>query len=85
MRQIRQVVDNLKQKPEHVRRHILHVTTLGAGILLLALWVVSLGSTLSDESTQVRIGDELKPLSALKDNLVGGYISITEPKIEAEE
>lgn len=75
---MKKIIHHLRRQPEHVRRHVLHVTTLVAGIILLFLWVYSLGTSLANPDTQAKINSDLKPLSALKDNLIGGYKSISE-------
>lgn len=76
---MQQMIHNLRQKPEHVRRHILHVSTVVFGVALLFLWFYSLGTNLSNPETQARVQNDLQPFSALKANLIGGYKSISEP------
>lgn len=74
---MRNIILNLRNKPESVRRHILHILTVAFGVVLLFLWVYSLGTSLTDKSTQAKISNDLKPLSALKANIVDGYKSIS--------
>jgi len=74
---MRKIIHNLRSQPEEVRRQILHVLTVVAGLILLSFWVYSLGTNLSDPDTQAKINDDLEPFSALKGNLIGGYESIT--------
>ncbi len=74
---MRKIIHNLRQQPEEVRRHILHVVTVLAGIVLISLWVYSLGVNLSSADTQASISNDLKPFSALKANLIDGYNSIS--------
>lgn len=76
---MKKIIHHIRRKPEHVRRHILHVATMIAAIILIILWMFSLGHTLSNPDTQAKVSNDLKPFSALKDNLVGGYQSISEP------
>ena len=66
-------IRKIRRQPEHVKTHILHVLTLVCGIILVLLWIYSLGTTLSNQDTQTKIGNDLKPFSELKDNLTGGY------------
>ena len=73
---MKKMIHNLRQQPEKVRRHILHIITLGLGILLFFIWVYSLGTGLGSEETQIKEKNDLEPLSALKDNFVNGYKSI---------
>ena len=71
---MRKIINHLRSKPEEVRRHILHLITLGFAVILIALWVYSLGTTLSKDN---KTSETLKPFSALKDNIVDGYNSIS--------
>jgi hypothetical protein len=63
----------IREQPEHVRRHILHISTVIVAVILFFLWVYSLGTTLTNEDTQAKINQDLKPFSAIKDNLTSGY------------
>ncbi len=73
---MKKMIHNLRQQPEEVRRHILHVSTIVLGFILLGLWVWTLGSSLGNEETEAKIQNDLEPLSAMKDNIVNGYQSI---------
>ncbi len=73
---MKKIINNLRQKPEKVRRHILHVAMIVLGVILFFIWVFTLGTNLTDQDTQVKIKNDLEPLSALKDNLINGYKSI---------
>ena len=75
---MRKIIHHLRRQPEETRRHILHVLTILMGILLLALWIYSLGRTATDSNTQAEIKKDLSPLSVLKENAVEGYKTITE-------
>jgi hypothetical protein len=74
---MQRLIHNIRNKPEKVRRHILHVATIVCGIILCLLWVYSLGATLTNPNIQAKISNDLKPLSAMKDNILGGYNSLT--------
>ncbi len=74
---MKKIIHHLRRQPEEIRRHILHSLTIFFGIVLISLWVYSLGTNFSDPKTQAKISDELSPLSALKGNLLGGYQSIS--------
>jgi len=67
------IIHKIRKQPEHVRRNVLHISTVAIAIILILLWIYSLGTTLTNQNTQVKIGQDLKPFSALKDNIVGGY------------
>ena len=75
---MKQIIHHLRRQPEKVKRHILHVSTLVFGVVLVSLWIYSLGTNLTDPNTQAKINNDLKPLNALKANLVGGYQSLNE-------
>ncbi len=66
---MKKVIRHLRKQSEETRRHILHLLTVIFAILLLTLWVYSLGTNLSDENTEAKIEQSIKPFSALKDNL----------------
>lgn len=85
MKKIIHHITTIRQQPEHVRRYILHVVTLVFGIILVSLWVYSLGTNLSNPDTQAQIGQDLQPLSALKANLIGGYNSMTKPNLGVDQ
>ncbi len=76
---MRKIIHNLRQQPEEVRRNILHILTIVCGVILLSFWVYSLGTNLGSEDTQAKIENGLKPLSALRGNIIGGYNSISNP------
>ena len=75
---MRKIIHHLRRQPEEVRRHILHALTIFFALVLLLLWIFSLGKSFSDPDTQAKINNDLKPFSALKDGLVGGYKSMSE-------
>ncbi|MBY0376783.1 hypothetical protein K2P96_02310 [Patescibacteria group bacterium] len=70
------IIHKLRQQPEEVRTHILHLTTICAAVVLGFLWIYSLGTNLSSAETQKQTKEGTQPFSVLKDNLVGGYNSI---------
>jgi len=74
---MKKIIHNLRQQPDDVKHHILHVITAVFAVILVALWVWSLG-TGTDNAEVAKDKENLKPLSVLKANLVDGYQSITE-------
>lgn len=70
------IIHHIRKQPEEVRRHILHVLIVVFGVILILLWIYSLGRTLTNPDTQTKVNQDLKPFSALKANIVGGYESI---------
>lgn len=77
MKKVKDAIHNLRKQPDEVKRHILHAATLVFGIILVSLWVYSLGVRAEDKD-EARDEATLKPLSVLKDNLVGGIESMSE-------
>jgi hypothetical protein len=77
---MKRIIYNLRNQSEEVRRHVLHLFTFIMAIILLFIWLYSLGSSLSSSKQQVKKNNEAKPFSALQGNLIGGYESIVESK-----
>jgi len=82
---MRKVIHHLKKQPERVRRHILHVSTIVAGVILISLWVYSLGTNISNPDTTAKVSNDLKPLNALRANIIEGYKSLNDPQTAAPE
>ena len=76
---MKKIIHHIRKQPEHVKRHILHVLTMAFAVVLVLLWIYSLGTDLANSNIQVKIKRDLKPFSVLKDNIIGGHNSITEP------
>ena len=73
---MKKIIHHIRKQTEEVKRHILHVTIMACGVVLILLWVFTLGTTLTSPDTQAKMSQDLKPLSALKDNMISGYNSI---------
>ena len=69
-------VRRLRQHPEEKRRNILHLSIFIIGIIMVLLWIYSLGRSITSPDTKVKIKQDLQPFSVLKDNLVDGYKSV---------
>ncbi|MBI5139702.1 hypothetical protein HZA26_03795 [Candidatus Nomurabacteria bacterium] len=83
---MKKLITHLRSQKEETRRHILHFLTLVFAVILFAFWVYSLGGSLSTESTkEAKKEVDLAPFSILKGNLVDGYNSISDPKIDVLE
>lgn len=78
-------IKKIRRQPEHIKRHILHVTIGVFAVILILLWIYSLGTTLTSPDTQVKMNQDLKPFSTLKDNIIGGYNSITSPNLGVDQ
>jgi len=81
---MRKIIYHIRKQPEEVRRHILHILITTFAVFLVFLWIYSLGTNLTSSDTQVKINQNLKPFSVLKDNLVGGYINIMKSDLKNE-
>lgn len=75
---MKKIIHHLRKQPEEVRRHVLHIAIFAVAIVMVLLWVFSLGKSLADPDTQVKIKQDLQPFSVLKDNIVDGYKSTTD-------
>ena len=75
---MKKIIYNLRKQPEHVRRNILHILIAASAIVLVLLWIYSLGTTLENPDTQAKIGQDVKPFSAIKDNMVNGYSDMSQ-------
>ena len=69
---MRKIIHRLKNRSVEERRHILHISVFILALILIALWIFSLGRTITNKDNKVKIKQDLQPFSILKDNLVGG-------------
>jgi hypothetical protein len=82
---MRKIIHHIRKQPEEVRRHILHILTMCFAFILVVLWVYSLGNDLASSDIKAKVSNDLKPLSALKGNIIGGYNSITGTDLDTQE
>jgi hypothetical protein len=75
---MKKIINNLRQQPEEVRKHVLHVTTFVVTVLLFFVWVFTLGRTLSSAENKANMQTELEPISTMTDNFINGYNSLVE-------
>lgn len=73
---MKKIIHKLRNRSEEERKHILHITVFILGLFMILLWTFSLGKSIANKDTKVKIKQDLKPFSALKENLVGGFNSI---------
>lgn len=66
---MKKILHHIRRQSEETRRHILHVATVVCAIILISLWVYSLGLNFSNEQTQAQVKDGFRPFAVLKDNL----------------
>ncbi len=67
---MKKIIHHLRKQPEEVRRHILHILIFAVAVIMVLLWVFSLGKSLADPDTQVKMKQDLQPFNTLKDNLI---------------
>lgn len=67
---MKKILHHLRRQPEEVRRHVLHLIILIVALVMLGLWILSLGSNLSNTDTQEKMKKDLAPFSQLKDNVL---------------
>lgn len=70
---MKKIIHHLRKQPEGIRRHVLYALTTIAGIVLVILWTYSLGTSLASQKTQLKIKQDLKPFTILKDNLLPSW------------
>lgn len=73
---MKKIIHKLRQQPEEVKKHLLHIITMVFAVILFIVWVYSLGTGFNDSDIQAKIKNEVEPLSALKDNFINGLNSI---------
>jgi hypothetical protein len=78
---MKRIIHHIRRQPEEIRRHILHILTIIAGIILIFFWIYSLGTSLANPDTKLKASNDLKPLSALKDNMANGLKSISDSEL----
>ena len=66
---MKKIIHHIRKQPEHIKRHILHITIIICAIILFLFWIYSLGTTLTNSDTQTKMSQDLKPFSILKDNI----------------
>lgn len=82
---MRKIIHHLRSKPEHERRDILHTLTVFFALILITVWIYSLGQNFLNSNIEKKIGQDLNPFSVLKDSMIGGYKSITEPNLGVQQ
>jgi uncharacterized membrane protein YvbJ len=79
---MKKIIHNLRQQSEQNKRHLLHITTIIFGVILIFIWSYSLNVNLNNEENTEKIKNDLKPFNTLKDNVVNGYNSVSNPDPE---
>jgi hypothetical protein len=73
---MRKIIHNLRRQPEEVRRQVLYISTIVLGLILLLLWVYSLGARMASTDSD-KVKKDLQPFTDLKSNIVDGYNNIS--------
>jgi hypothetical protein len=82
---MKKMIHHIRRQPEHVRRHILNIVIVVFAAILIMLWIYSLGTTLANPDTQAKMSQDLKPFSAIKNNMVGGYNMLSSPNAAVQQ
>ena len=77
MKKVHKIVHKLRSKPDEEKKRLLHIFTFVGAVILIILWSWSFGTSISNPDTKVKIKQDLKPFSVLKDNMVEGYSSVS--------
>lgn len=81
---MQETIQKLREKPESVKRNILHLIVLVAGILLVLLWVFTLNRNINDDDVRDGMASDIDAFSPLTDDLVDGYSQIGNAGITVE-
>ena len=60
---MRKTIHRLRGLPEEERRHILHIFTFAGAIILIIIWIYTLGTSITSNDTKVKIKQDLKPFT----------------------
>lgn len=74
---MRKIIRNLRAQPEHVKKQILYISMLAFVVILILLWILSLGTTINKKETEISVKKDLQPFTILKANVIDGYKSIS--------
>jgi len=75
---MKKIIHHIRKQPEEVKRHILHILVAVGAVILVVIWIYSLGTALANPNTQTKISGDLKPFSVLKTNIINGYNSLNQ-------
>lgn len=75
---MKKIIHHLRGQSEKTKRKVLHGSTIFFAVIMILLWIYSLGVRFSDEKIEAKIKEDLTPFSTLKDNMISGYKSISE-------
>ena len=67
---MKKIINKLRNQSEENRRHILHILTFGFAIILIIIWIYSLGRKITNTDNKKKVKQDLKPFTMLKDSIV---------------
>jgi hypothetical protein len=79
MKKVIHHIKKIREQPEHVRRTILYITIGFFAVILFLLWIYSLGTAMTGEEAKIKIDQNIKPFSVIKDNITNQYNNISNP------
>ena len=82
---MKRIIHHIRRQSEEVKRQILYVLIFMSSVVLVLLWIYSLGTNLTSSDTAAKMNQDLQPISALKENMINGYNSISEPNLGTEQ
>lgn len=70
---MKKIIHNLRKRPEEERRHILHSIIFLCAIIVIIIWIYSLGTHLTKRENIEPLKDDLEPFSDLSKDLSNDY------------
>lgn len=70
---MKKLIHHLRRQSEQTRRHMLHVLVIMCAVVLVILWIFSLGRNITNPETKIKLGQDLAPFGTLKANTIDGY------------
>ena len=70
---MKKMIQNLRRQSEDTRSHILHIVMFFAILLLIGLWILSLGKDITDPNTKKKIAEDIDAFTPLTENIVNSY------------
>jgi hypothetical protein len=75
---MKRLINRLRKQPNRVKVKVLHTATAIFAVVLVFFWVYSLNLSFREENVEAKIREDLSPFSAIKDNIISGYKSLSE-------
>ena len=66
---MKKIIHNLRNRPEEQRRHILHIIVFIFAIILITLWIYSLGTSVASKENKKQMKSDLQPFNLLKNSI----------------